>query len=102
MMTTSSVARIAPILPVDFTLKQNYPNPFNNSTNFEVSVGNQTVVKVEIFDLLGKKVAELLNEKLEPGTYRLPWDASNVPSGVYFTRMTAGNFVQTKRAVLIK
>jgi len=97
-------------LPVQFSLYQNYPNPFNPTTKIKFSVPflplakgeAEGVVKLIIYDILGREVATLVNEKLSPGTYEVEWDASNYPSGVYFYKLTAGDFTQTKKMLLIK
>ncbi len=85
-----------------YSLGQNYPNPFNPKTviRFQLSVNSFTSLKV--YDLLGREVASLVNEQLQPGTYEVDWDASNYPSGVYFYKIVAGDFVETKKMILIK
>ena len=81
---------------------QNYPNPFNPNTviSFRLSVAGQVTLK--IYDVLGKEVETLVSEKLEAGTYSVNWDASKYSSGVYFYRIQAGDFVDTKRMTFIK
>jgi len=90
-----------------FSLFQNYPNPFNPVTKikFDVpAVGNSRdrSVKLIIYDVLGREVAMLVNEQLKPGSYEVEWDGSNFASGIYFYQLVTGDFVQTKRMVLIK
>ncbi|XWN38420.1 MAG: T9SS type A sorting domain-containing protein [Balneola sp.] len=89
-------------LPDEFSLKQNYPNPFNPSTNIEYSLPEQTNVTLTIYNMLGQKVATLVNETLAAGTYSQTWDASSVSSGVYFYRLKAGSKIFTKRMLLVK
>ncbi|MBO6620982.1 MAG: T9SS type A sorting domain-containing protein [Balneola sp.] len=89
-------------LPDEFSLKQNYPNPFNPSTNIEYSLPEQANVTLTIYNMLGQKVATLVNETLAAGTYSQTWDASSVSSGVYFYRLKAGNKIFTKRMLLVK
>jgi hypothetical protein len=93
-------------IPKDFILYQNYPNPFNSMTKiqFEVtSVGQSSqTVTLKVFDLLGREVKTLVNEKLQPGIYEVSFDAGNLPSGTYFYKLTAGEFTDTKRMILIK
>ncbi|MBI3578861.1 MAG: S8 family peptidase, partial [Ignavibacteriales bacterium] len=89
-------------LPRVFGLSQNYPNPFNPTTSFELQVAGYEFVSLKVYDLLGREVATLLNERKSPGTYKITWDASHLPSGVYLYRMTAGSFVETKKLVLMK
>ncbi len=89
-------------VPVSFQLFQNYPNPFNPSTNFEFRISSYGFVTLKVFDVLGREVAVLVNDARPAGDYIVAWNASNVPSGVYFVRLTAGSFSQTRRAVLLK
>jgi hypothetical protein len=91
--------------PKTFTLQQNYPNPFNPQTKFKFGVPadkNNGVVKIAIYDITGKEVQLLVNSQLKAGTYEYQWDGSNYPSGVYFYRMTTGNYAETKKMVLVK
>ncbi len=91
-----------PAIPSAFALQQNYPNPFNPTTKFSYSVPKTSQVSIKIYDVLGREVVTLVNEKKDPGEYSLTWTAASIPSGVYFYRMSAGNFVQTKKMVLLK
>jgi hypothetical protein len=88
--------------PSIFALRQNYPNPFNPSTSISYSVPTQSYVIVAIFDLLGREVRRLVQDVKQPSEYSVTWDASNVPSGVYFYRLVAGGFVETKKMVLMR
>jgi hypothetical protein len=83
-------------------LSQNYPNPFNPSTIVEFGVPVDSKVKVEVFNILGQLIAVLVDEVRNAGYYKVTFGSSNMPSGVYFYRMTAGSFVQTKKMQLIK
>src|SRR4030095_7468017 len=89
-------------IPKEFSLSQNYPNPFNPKTiiNFQLPMFNY--VSLILYDVLGKEVASLVNEQLKAGTYEVNWDASNYPSGVYYYKLTAGDYTKTKKMVLIK
>jgi Tol biopolymer transport system component len=89
-------------VPGGFALGQNYPNPFNPSTNFEFRIANVELVDVRIFDVLGREVATLVNEVRTAGVYTVRWDASSFPSGVYYYRLQAGAFVDSKKMVLMK
>jgi len=89
-------------LPTEFKLEQNYPNPFNQSTMFNVQCSMAGIVQVKVFDITGKEVATLVNEYLQPGTYEVTFDAVDLTSGVYFYKLTAGKFTDTKRMILIK
>ena len=93
------------IAPDKFELSQNYPNPFNPSTKirFSIPVGTgHTPSLLRVYDLLGREVATLVNENLQPGTYEVQWDASHQASGLYFYQLKADGFVATKRMVLVK
>jgi hypothetical protein len=90
------------LVPREFQLAQNYPNPFNPSTTFEYSITKSTHVVLEVFNVLGQSVARLVDEQLNAGTYRVTYDASRLSSGVYLYRLKAGDFVQTKKMVLMK
>jgi len=85
-----------------YRLHQNYPNPFNPSTNIRYSIPKSTYVKLVVFDMLGREVEILVNEKLSPGTYEVNWNASNYPSGVYLYKITTDDFTETKIMNLIK
>jgi hypothetical protein len=96
-------------VPVAFELHQNYPNPFNPSTTIAYSIPGSREggvgsmeMKLAVFDLLGREVAVLVNEKKTPGSYEVKFDGSNLASGVYFYRLQAGYFTQTKRLLLLK
>lgn len=90
------------LVPKDFELSQNYPNPFNPSTTIEYSIPKDANVSLKIFDVLGKEVATLENSHKSAGTYIVNWNASNFSSGIYFYRITAGNFTETKKMFLVK
>lgn len=88
--------------PKRYELSQNYPNPFNPSTNIKYQITNSNLVTLKIFDILGKEVATLVNEKQSPGTYEATWNASNYPSGVYFYKIQADDFSETRKMILLK
>jgi hypothetical protein len=89
-------------LPDHFSLEQNYPNPFNPSTQIQFSIAAACPVQLRIFDILGREIAELVNEQLVAGTYAVRWNARDLPSGVYIYRLTAGTFISTKKLSLQK
>jgi hypothetical protein len=93
-------------LPNEFVLKQNYPNPFNPSTSIEYRVGSSEYVTLKVYDILGNEIATLVNEEKPVGTYEVDFNASSIKhhtsSGVYFYQLSAGDFVQTKKMILIK
>jgi len=90
------------IFPTEFRLEQNYPNPFNGISNFGFRISKLSSVSLAVHDLLGREVATLVNERLSPGNYSRQWDASGYASGVYLYRLRAGDFVETKKLVLIR
>ena len=97
-----SVETISSEIPKGFSLSQNYPNPFNPSTtiNFQLPKSANTTIKV--FDMLGKEIAELVNENLKAGIHKTTWNAASFPSGVYFYRINAGSFTETRKMLLVK
>ncbi len=88
--------------PQRITLYQNYPNPFNPTTEIRYQISEVGRVTLKVFDVLGREVATLVNEVKEPGMYELQFDASNLSSGVYFYRLNAGIFSQTRKLVLLR
>lgn len=88
--------------PDEFTLSQNYPNPFNPSTNIRYTVPVQSDVTLEVFNLLGQRVATLVNTKQVAGSYTVRFDASSLASGLYIYRLSAGSYVNTQKMLLIK
>jgi len=89
-------------IPLHFTLEQNYPNPFNPSTKIKYSVPQSSYVIIKVFDILGNEIETLVNEEKPVGTYELTWYAKNLPSGIYFYRLRAGSFIETKKMVILK
>lgn len=86
-----------------FYLGQNYPNPFNPSTTIDYSIAQKLLVNLKVYDVLGREVAVLVNNSLKPTeSYSEVFTANNLPSGVYFYRLTAGEFYQTKKLILFK
>ncbi|HEY3250095.1 MAG TPA: T9SS type A sorting domain-containing protein [Ignavibacteria bacterium] len=106
------INQISSEVPETFSLSQNYPNPFNPTTNIGFRIADFGLVKLVIYDVLGREIQTLVNEELKPGTYEVEFparqslgaggDGSNLPSGVYYYTLSAGDFVQTKKMVLIK
>jgi Secretion system C-terminal sorting domain len=89
-------------VPAGFTLSQNYPNPFNPTTNFQFSLPLSGHVTLKIYDVLGREVATIVNEKMAAGSYTRQWNASGIASGIYFYRLQTSNFQQTRKLVLLK
>ncbi len=101
------ITPISTQVPKQFSLSQNYPNPFNPTTKIKFSVplvgnGRDRSVQLTIYNALGQVVAVLVNEKLNPGTYEVNWDAANYPSGVYFYKLEAGSNSETKKMIMLK
>ncbi|MEO8231596.1 MAG: T9SS type A sorting domain-containing protein, partial [Ignavibacteriota bacterium] len=90
------------ILPDKYSLSQNYPNPFNPSTKIVYSISEKSNVSIKIYDLLGNEVLELFAGEKEPGNYEVEFNAQDLSNGVYFYRMQAGKFVQTRKMILMK
>ena len=89
-------------LPTEFALEQNYPNPFNPTTTIKYGVKERTIIELKVYDILGNEVAALIKEEQPAGYYVLNFNAVNLSSGVYFYQLKAGNFIETKKMLLIK
>ncbi len=89
-------------IPLKYELSQNYPNPFNPVTRISYSIAENSKVKLSVFDILGKEVKILVNEKQSAGNYEVIFNASDLPSGVYFYQLRTNNFAQTKKLFLLK
>jgi len=85
-----------------FELEQNYPNPFNPATSIHYSIGSSQFVSIKVFDVLGNEVAVLVNEEKTAGNYKIEFNASNLSSGIYFYKLQAGSFVETKKMILLR
>jgi hypothetical protein len=83
-------------------LRQNYPNPFNPTTVIEFTLPKQEDVKLSVYNTLGEKVADLVNGRMSAGYHSVNFNATNIASGIYIYRITAGNFVALKKMMLIK
>jgi hypothetical protein len=91
-----------PIPPREYKLDQNYPNPFNPSTKFEFHIAARALVTLKIYDLLGREIQTLVNEERPQGIYTVTWSADQLPSGIYFYRLQAGTYTETKKLILLK
>jgi hypothetical protein len=89
-------------IPVRFALEQNFPNPFNPTTVVSYQLPAVSDVRLVVYDLLGREVAVLVNEKKAPGTYEVRFDAAGLASGTYIYRLEAGSSVQARKMVLVK
>jgi len=109
---TVNVKQVGNAIPSEYSLSQNFPNPFNPSTHFRFSVPGRSqssegknalqFVSLKVYDVLGKEIGALLNERMNPGTYTIEWNASPFASGIYFVRRQAGNFSAIRKLVLMK
>jgi hypothetical protein len=89
-------------LPNNFSLNQNYPNPFNPNTVISLKLPVGSFVSLKVYDINGREVSELVNEKLNPGKYKIDFNGSNLPSGVYYYKMSTESFSETKKMILVK
>jgi len=89
-------------LPMEYTLEQNYPNPFNPVTQIKFSIPTQGLVTLKIYDVTGREVAKLVDDVIAPGNYVREFNGENFASGVYFYKITAGEFTQVKKMMLVK
>lgn len=104
-MTGINVIGIEPIsgvIPKTYAISQNYPNPFNPSTKINLDLPKNTMVKVAVYDMVGREVEILVNSQLNAGTYKLDWNASKFASGIYFYRIITSEFTDIKKMVLVK
>jgi len=88
--------------PNTFALLQNYPNPFNPTTTISFSLPQRSFVSLKVFDVMGREVSTVTSGDLPPGSYSRQWNATNMPSGVYFYRLQAGTYSETKKLLLLK
>jgi hypothetical protein len=88
--------------PNEYSLMQNYPNPFNPATAIQFSIAREEQVKLVIYDALGKEVEVLVKKNMQAGVHKVEWKAENLPSGLYFYRLTAGSFSSTKKMILMQ
>jgi photosystem II stability/assembly factor-like uncharacterized protein len=103
------IKNVGGVIPERFNLLQNYPNPFNPVTKIKfeipqnvVTLGVNKLITLKVFDILGKEITTLINEQLQPGVYEVEFNGSNLPSGVYFYRLLAGDYMAVKKMLLIK
>jgi hypothetical protein len=89
-------------MPQQFALEQNYPNPFNPSTAIRIAVPRLSRVTVDIYDILGQKIATVANRDFEPGYHNLLWNCQNCAAGIYFVQMRTEGFVQTRKMLVVK
>jgi hypothetical protein len=85
-----------------FSVSQNYPNPFNPTTTITFTLPEKSLVTLEIFDSLGRKVSKLISKEMLPGKYSQQWNAEGLSSGIYFFKLQAGSYIETKKLDLLK
>jgi hypothetical protein len=100
-LTPTGIAE-SPARAIGFALQQNYPNPFNPSTTIRYALPHPDHVKLEVFNVLGQRVAVLVDERKAAGRYEITFDAGALPSGVYVYRITTGDYVSARKSVLLK
>jgi|WetSurMetagenome_2_1015567.scaffolds.fasta_scaffold04878_3 PKD repeat protein len=98
----SDVVSVVTEMPIEYALGQNYPNPFNPSTIITYSIPQSSNVSLKIYDILGNEIATLVNEQKEAGSYKIQFDAAKLSSGVYFYSIQAGDFLESRRMLLMK
>ena len=98
----SEVITVDNLTPNGYDLKQNYPNPFNPTTTIRYAIASTQFVTLTVYDILGNKVAELVNEDKEPGQYKVDFNANQLSSGIYYYTLRAGEFIQTHKMILLK
>lgn len=89
-------------IPEQFVLYQNYPNPFNPSTTIRFSIPSSEFVTLKIYNTLGQEVIQLISKEMNAGTYSFNWNAGNIAGGIYYYRITAGNYSETKKLLFLK
>ena len=99
---TSGIGKESEVIPDGFSLKQNYPNPFNPSTTIQFSIPEQSFVTLVIYNSIGERMDVLFEGELNAGTYKYDWNAGGLISGTYYYSLTADNFSQARKVVLLK
>jgi len=102
LLTTVSGGTTGARNPLTFSLRQNFPNPFNPTTKISYEIPKVINVRLTVFDILGREVQTLVNESKQPGKYQAVFNATNLASGVYLYRLQAGNFVETRKLLLLR
>jgi hypothetical protein len=103
LVLSLNITTVAPTdIPTEFSLSQNYPNPFNPRTTIKYSIPQRSFVSITVYNILGKEVSKLVNEEKLSGSYEVQFDGNRLSSGVYFYRLQAGKFSETKKLMLLK
>lgn len=99
---TIGVNQISTEIPSKFSLSQNYPNPFNSTSKMKFEIANSSNVRIVIYDIMGREIQTLVNERLQPGTYEVGFNGSMLSSGVYFYQLQAGEYRETRKMLMLK
>ncbi len=102
IVSMTGVKDVAQNLPKCSSLDQNYPNPFNPTTAIRYQLPVASDVRLVVYDLLGRELAVLVNERKMPGSYEVEFDASSLASGMYLYRLQSGNYIETKKMLILK
>jgi photosystem II stability/assembly factor-like uncharacterized protein len=86
----------------EFSLSQNYPNPFNPTTNLQYAIGSRQFITLKVYDILGREIATLVNDEKPAGEYEVEFDGAGLPSGIYFYQLKAGEYIETRKMILLK
>jgi parallel beta-helix repeat protein len=100
--TPDGIFEIDSEIPIIYALKQNYPNPFNPRTNIQFSIPKSEFVTLKVYNILGQEVVMLVSDKLKVGSYNYSWDASGIASGIYYYKIQAGEFVETRKMIVLR
>ena len=99
---TTGVQNVSSNVPSVYKLYNNYPNPFNPATKIKFDLPKNSYVKINVFDVTGRMINEIVNQNLSAGSYETEFNGSNLSSGIYYYRIEAGDFVETKKMILVK
>ncbi len=102
LLEMTSVERFSTDLPTHFSLDQNYPNPFNPTTTISFNLPSKSFVSLKVFDIMGREIATIVSEEMSAGSYSRQWNAANMSSGIYFYRLQACSFTETKKLILLR
>lgn len=102
VVSSIGIEPVSKEVPRYFSLLQNYPNPFNPNTNIKFNIAGDCFAKLEIFDITGSYSEMLVNDNLKPGVYNIVWNALNLSSGIYFYRLSAGEYSETRKMIFLK
>jgi hypothetical protein len=96
------IKTISTVIPENYSLSQNYPNPFNPVTNIKFQIRKSSFININIFDISGRKIENLVNQNLKPGSYEISWNAASFPSGIYFYKIITPEFTKTLKMTFLK